>query len=134
MPTPGTGFLTGNRQREVDAYGSPDFTFRPGAIATGASVIVGLNEQFPRSRKYQPLDSTEIINQSGENLRIEINGNTSNPRLSPAGTIITITNTPIQTMRFTNESAGNTVQDEITVIFSRAALDSDELSRRIGAK
>ena len=132
---PGPGFGSGMArylQEEVDRNGSPVFNYRPAAIAAGAVDTIELGRQFPRSAKYAPLDTTRIINNSNVALEARLNGR-SRVEPVPAGTIVTFQNQSAITFTIENEDgAVATVQDEITVLFNRAALTADELARRYG--
>lgn len=133
MPGPGFGtHMTADRQQEVDRNGSPVFNYRPAAIAAAGVDTIELGRQFPRSAKYAPLDTTRVINNSNVSLEVRLNGRTRVETV-PAGTIIQMTNQSAITFTITNEDGSvATVQDEITVLFNRAALTADELARRYG--
>lgn len=133
MPGPGFGTrMTVDRQEEVDRNGSPIYNYRPAAIAATATDTIELGRQFPLSAKYAPLDTTRVINNSNVSLEIRLNGRTRVETI-PAGTIVQYTNQSVITFTIVNEDAAvATVQDEITVLFSRAALNADELARRYG--
>ena len=130
----GTGLMTGDRQRTVDRDGSPVFTWTPATLAPAATLIINLNNQFPRSTKYAPLDRAEFLNGSGEQIQVILNGQSANPRIVPAGTVVVFNNQPIHTIRITNQDGvDSTATDEINVLFSREALNADEFARRWGS-
>jgi len=133
MPGHASGILTPARQEHVDRYGAGPFPFSPGVIIAGASERISLSQQFPLSEKYAPLDSVDIINNSGEQILIIIDNNRARARTVPAGTIAQITNIAIRTFEVENEDSTNsTAANEINCQFSKAALTADELARRYG--
>jgi len=133
MPGPGFGVrISAELQEEVDRNGSPVYNYRPAAILATAVDTIELGRQFPRSAKYAPLDTARVINNSNVSLEIRLNGRTRVETI-PAGTIAQYSNQSVITFTIVNEDAAvATVQDEITVLFSRAALNADELARRYG--
>lgn len=74
------------RSARIKREGSPVFVWTPAAIAAGAHLAIEVRGQFPASRKYEPLDSIEIVNNEAANdLTLTING--TEQRYIPAGTI-----------------------------------------------
>lgn len=75
-----------DRLARIRREGSPRYVWEvPVTGAAGISVI-GVREQFPASRKYEPLDNLEIVNNEGTNdLTLTING--GDRLYCPAGTI-----------------------------------------------
>lgn len=133
MPGPGFGSrMTVGRQEDVDRNGSPIYNYRPAAIAAGAVDTIEIGRQFPPAAKYAPLDNTRILNNSNVSIEVRLNGRTRVETV-PAGTIIEMSNQSVITFTIENEDGTvATVQDQITVLFSRAALNADELARRYG--
>lgn len=117
---------------DVDRHGSPVFTWRPAAIAAGAVATIAISNQFPAAAKYAPLDTTRVVNNSDVGLEVRFNGR-SRVEVLPAGGIAVFNSQSVITLTLENEHATTaTVQDEVTVLFSRAALSADELARRYG--
>lgn len=116
-------------QRELRTLrdGSPNFLYTFGAIVAGANEYIRIDESIPRARKYQPLMSVTITNRSGEFVDLELNGH-SYSRL-PAGVIFAITDTPIWSLRITNNDATNIASGEITANLSTPPMGVDQLGR-----
>ena len=75
-----------DRQARVKREGSPVYVWTPGAIAAAATAVIEVRNQFPAARKYEPLDSIEIVNNEVANdIMLIING--GDQRYIPAGTI-----------------------------------------------
>lgn len=121
------------RSRLVDRDGSPEFTWHPANIAASGNALIEIGRQFPAARKYEPLNHTEIVNNSTENLRIEINGDSIATISVPAGVIRTLANRAIWLIRVVNTDGANaTTSPEIELRFSRPPIDADERARRSG--
>jgi len=81
--------ITVDRLERIKREGSPPYVWTMGVTAPGATSVINVQSQFPASRKYEPLDYIEIVNNEPDiNLTVVINGNDS--RLCPHGTIRTI--------------------------------------------
>jgi hypothetical protein len=115
------------RELSVLRYGSPNFRHTFGAIAAGANEFVGIRETFPRSRKYEPLNTLVVTNTSGENVDLFING--TNFMLIPAGVITSITDEAVWTMEIQNNDTTNVAAGEIRANLSRPPLTADEFYR-----
>lgn len=117
------------RQERVGREGSPYYTYTMPALAASASVSIAMEQQFPDSRKYQPLDFLEITNNEAANdLTIVINGTTS---LSvPAGTIKAIKNMAFWHVSLTNNGALITTLGKVTLVFQKQPLNIDDYARR----
>jgi hypothetical protein len=116
-------------QRELRTLrdGSPNFLHTFGSIVAGANEYIRIDESIPRARKYQPLMSAIITNNSSEFLDLELNGH-SYARL-PAGVIYAITDTPVWSLRLTNNDATNVASGEVTANLSTPAMGVDQLGR-----
>ena len=68
--------LRAERALRVMRDGSPNFYMSFGAIASGASQYVSVEDQWPKARKYQPLMNIVITNNSDEAIDLEVNGQT----------------------------------------------------------
>jgi len=116
-------------QRELRTLrdGSPNFLHTFGAIVAGANEYIRIDESIPRARKYQPLMSVTITNRSGEFVDLELNGH--NYSRLPAGVIFALTDTPIWSLRITNNDATNVASGEITANLQTPPMGVDQLGR-----
>jgi len=124
---PGLQQMQQARELSVLRYGSPNFRHTFGAIAAGANEFVGIRETFPRSRKYEPLNTLVVTNTSGEAVDLFING--TNFMLIPAGVITSITDEAVWTMEIQNNDTTNVGAGEIRANLSRPPLTADEFYR-----
>ena len=107
--------------------GSPNFYMTLGAIAAGAFQYVLVEDQFPKARKYQPMMSIVITNNSGENVDLQING--QDYAKLPAGVIWTDTDAPVWSFKITNNDATNVGAGEISVNLSSPPMSQSEYTR-----
>lgn len=119
--------LRAERMRSVWRDGSPMFQHSFGAIVAGAEEYVEMQTTFPASRAYEPLNNLVITNTSGENVDIQINGQSY--AMIPSGVIWAVDNQAIWSFRLTNISATNVASGEIRANISRPPLGVDELAR-----
>lgn len=75
-----------DRIARIRREGSPVYPWIPGIIAPGAQAVIEVGNHFPQCRKYQPLDSIEIVNNEALN-DIYVIINSGDQRYCPAGTI-----------------------------------------------
>jgi hypothetical protein len=112
----------------VDRRGSPLFPEFHGAIVAAAVVLREVALQFPQARKYEPLDTMTITNNSDESLTLTMNS--EEVALIPARTTVKVSDRPIYTYTLTNISATDTSADEVHVLLQAAPLSADKLARR----
>ena len=124
---PGLQQMQQARELSVLRYGSPNFRHTFGAIAAGANEFVGIRETFPKSRKYEPMNTLVLTNTSGEDVDLFING--TNFMLIPAGVITSITDEAVWTMEIQNNDSTNVLAGEIRANLSRPPLTADEFYR-----
>jgi len=124
---PGLQQMQQGRELSVLRYGSPNFRHTFGAIAAGANEFVGIRETFPKSRKYEPLNTLVLTNTSGEDVDLFING--TNFMLIPAGVITSITDEAVWTLEIQNNDTTNVLAGEIRANLSRPPLTADEFYR-----
>ena len=75
-----------DRIARIKREGSRVFVWTPGIIAPAAQAVIEVGNEFPACRKYEPLDSIEIVNNEAVNdILVIING--GDQRYCPAGTI-----------------------------------------------
>ena len=117
------------RQRALRGLrdGSPNFFMNLGAIAAGAFQYVLVESQFPKARKYQPMMSIIITNNSGENVDLQING--QDYAALPAGVIWADTESPVWSFKITNNDATNVLAGEISVNLSSPPMSQSEYTR-----
>jgi len=117
------------RQRALTVMrdGSPNFYMTLGAIVAGASQYVLIEDQFPKARKYSPMMSITITNNSGENLDLFVN---AQPYASlPAGVIWADNESPVWSFKIFNNDATNVASGEISVNLSSPPMSQSEYTR-----
>jgi len=117
------------KQRAVTVLrdGSPNFYMTMGAIVAGASQYVLVENQFRKARKYAPMMSMTITNNSSENLDLFVN---AQPYASlPAGVIWTDTESPVWSFKITNNDATDVASGEISVNLSSPPMSQSEYTR-----
>ena len=107
--------------------GSPNFYMSLGAINAGAFQYVLVEDQFPKARKYQPMMSIVITNNSGENVDLQIDG--QDYAKLPAGVIWSDTDSPVWSFKITNNDATNVGAGEISVNLSSPPMSQSEYTR-----
>jgi hypothetical protein len=107
--------------------GSPNYLHTFGAIAAGANEYVVVETTFPRARKYQPLMSIVVTNNSGENLDLEINGVAAAPL--PAGVIWAQQDSPVWSFRITNNDATNVASGEVAANLQTPPMSQSQFTR-----
>ena len=107
--------------------GSPNFLHTFGAIAAGANEYVVVESTFPAARKYQPLMSIVITNNSGENLDLEINGTAAAP--IPAGVIWSQRDSPVWSFRITNNDATTVASGEVAANLQTPPMTQSQFTR-----
>jgi hypothetical protein len=117
------------RQRALTVLrdGSPNFFMTMGAIVAGASQYVLVEDQFPKARKYQPMMSITITNNSGENVDLQVNG--QNYAALPAGVIWSDTESPVWSFKISNNDSTNVASGEISVNLSSPPMSQGEYTR-----
>ena len=117
------------RQERVKREGSRYYTWTPGVIATTALEAIYIPDQFPDSRKYQPLDWLEIMNNEAANdLTLTMNGNETLP--VPHGSIRTVRNKPLWHVQVTNNGGVNTTAGLIIITLRKEPLTIDQWARK----
>jgi hypothetical protein len=107
--------------------GSPNFLHTFGAIVAGANEYVVVESTFPAARKYAPLMSIVITNNSGENLDLEINGTAAAP--IPAGVIWSQRDSPIWSFRITNNDSTNVASGEVAANIQTPPMTQSQFTR-----
>lgn len=119
--------LRAQRALTVLRDGSPNFFMNLGAIAAGAFQYVLVEDQFPKARKYQPMMSMVLTNNSGEVVDLQINGQ-DYTRL-PAGVIQSITDVAIWSFKVSNNDSTNVQASEISVNLQSPPMSQSEYTR-----
>jgi len=119
--------LRAQRAMTVLRDGSPNFFMNLGAIAAGAFQYVLVEAQFPKARKYQPMMSITITNNSGEDVDLQING--QDYAKLPAGVIWADTESPVWSFKITNNDSTNVAANEISVNLSSPPMSQSEYTR-----
>ena len=102
--------------------GSMTWKYNVPALAASARLTVDIQKEFPRARYYLPLDSFEIINNSGADLIFWLDP-TQNYTI-PAYMIKPISRRPIRGFILENGSATTAIAvDEIVIHMRRLAPD-----------
>jgi len=115
------------RLERIKREGSPDYPYQLPATAAAAVAHIYLPTLFPASRKYQPLDYMEIVNNSVANpLNVVVNG--GDAYYCPAGTIRHAKGKGIALWQIdiTNLGGGISVLGEIRFSFKKEALTMDK--------
>ncbi len=119
------------RLERVKKEGSAPFTWTPPATAPALRSEIEIATQFPRARKYQPLDTLEITNNDVVDLTFLISDGIALP--VPAGTIRLVKNQALWQVGIINLHAATTsTLDAIIITMSRAALTIDDYARSRG--
>ena len=120
------GIFTSRLER-IKREGSPDYQYNLPVTAPAAVDQIHLPTQFSESRKYQPLDSMEIVNNEAANaINVVVNGQDN--FYCPAGTIRTVHGKGIALWQIhtTNLGAANTTLGLIRFTFKKEAMTIDK--------
>lgn len=128
MPRKG---VTIDRLERIRREGSPPYVWIVPVTATTATAVIGVREQFPAARKYEPLDSLEIVNNESLNdITVTLNGNDA--RVCPAGTIRTIHGSGVALWHIavTNDGGVNTTLGKIVLTLQKEPMTIDKWAQR----
>lgn len=115
-----------SRIDRIKREGSPRYVWQVPVTATTATASIEIGAQFPASRKYQPLDSLELVNnETANDLTLTING--GDTYYCPAGTIRTVRGRGVGLwhIAITNDGAVNTTLGSIMVSLQKEAMTID---------
>jgi len=107
--------------------GSPNYLHTFGAIVAGANEYVVVESTFPGARKYQPLMSIVVTNNSSENLDLAINGIAAAP--IPAGVIWSQNDSPIWSFRITNNDSGTVASGKVAANLQTPPMSQSQWTR-----
>jgi hypothetical protein len=118
------------RLNRISKYGSPPYTINFPVTIAGAYVEYNIATTFPAAKKYEPLDTLEVVNSGGVALQVNINGSGGEQMHVPANSVRTVKDTPIWQLRVTNlDAAIATVLGLVRISLRRAPLDADTVAR-----
>jgi len=116
-----------SRLERIKWEGSPDYHYNLPVTAPAAIDHIYIPTQFPLSRKYEPLDNMEIVNNEVANaINVVVNGHDA--YYCPAGTIRKVhgAGVALWTLDIENLGAGNTTLGLIRFTFKKEALTIDK--------
>ncbi len=117
------------RQDRVKKEGSEYFTWNTPATAAGGIATIEVAHQFPRAKKYEPLDWIEVCNNDAVDLTLIINADTFLP--VPTGTIRTVDNHALWQVGIRNDDGATaTSLNKIIVTLRRQPITIDDWARR----
>lgn len=117
-----------SRSERIKREGSPWYPYQLPVTAPGAAVTLHIPDLFPDSRKYQPLDFVEIVNNGAATpITVVINGPAGDTHYIPAGVIRTIRGggVALWQVEITNNGVGATVLGLIRFNFKKEAMTID---------
>lgn len=116
------------RQERIKREGSQYYTYNVGVIAAAASAILVPRDYFPASKKYEPLDWVEIVNNDVVDILVCVNG--EDTIIVLAGTIRYIEGQPLHQIRITNNDAATaTTANKTRLSLQRQPLTIDKWAR-----
>lgn len=107
--------------------GSPLYLHTFGAIVAGANEYVVVESTFPRARKYAPLMSIVITNNSPADLDLEMNGIAAAPL--PAGVIWVQSDSPVWSFRITNNDSVNVSSGQVAANIQTPPMSQSQFTR-----
>jgi hypothetical protein len=116
------------RQERIKREGSRYYTWPVPATAAAATSVIYVPDEFPDSRKYQPLDWLEIVNNEVAN-SLTLTINNRDTFVIPAGVIRTISNQALWHLAVTNDGAGITTLGNVVVSVRKEPLTIDQWAR-----
>jgi len=122
-------FAYQTRQARIKREGSPYYPYTLPATAAGASADIFTQTQWPESRKYEPLDYLEIINNEANNdITIVINAQDS--LYCPAGVIRKVIGRALWHIKITNNGAAVTTAGKVVLNLRREPQTIDQWAKR----
>ena len=117
------------RQERIKREGSPYYTWIVPVTAAAATSVIAVQEQFNESRKYEPLDWLEIVNnEAALDLTLRINNNDS--LYVPASSMRTVLGRALWYIAVTNNGGANTTLNKIIVTLRREPQTIDKWAQR----
>lgn len=119
-------------QEKIKREGSPYYSWIVPVIAPAAVAYIEVATQFPLSRKYQPLDWLEIVNNDAVNLLLAVN--TAEILPVPAGVIRKVADMGIISVTVTNMGIINSVLNSIVVTLQKRPLTVDKWQKDFSSR
>lgn len=126
---------------EIQSYGrkydvSPIFSFvNSGTIIAQAEVIIDFETEKPKTLKYLPFNTLNILNNSAEEIIVYINQKRDRPIKVPPNVIFPIDNTiapSISSILWKNNHASDSISaNEIQFLVSKDNVTTDLLAKRL---
>ena len=120
--------VAARRRRLIDTDGSPNFLHTFSTISASGSESVVLQQDFPASRRYEPLTSCLLTNNSAADLDLHINGRPFG--FIPAGVITSITDQAIWSIKLVNNDSVAASNPLVRANFSSPPMGADMAARR----
>lgn len=118
------------RLERIQREGSPYETWQVPVTAAGVTSSIDIFTQFPRSRKYMPLDWLEVVNNGTVNVTLIVNGAGGDFLPVPAGTVRPVIKKSVTWIGVRNDDALNpTVLNLVTVTLRRQPITTDDVIR-----
>lgn len=119
------------RLERINQFGSRNFVYALGVLAAATRINFDIKTTYPEARKYEPLDTMEIVNNDVVDIQINLNAMTDEDRyIIPAGSTRIIRDTPIWNVYITNLNAGiATVANMVILTLYRSPLNADTILR-----
>lgn len=118
------------RLERITKEGSPYYTWYVPQTAFGGQSAIDIGQQFPQSRKYQPLDDMEITNNDVVDLTLILNGQGGEYLNVPAGTVRPVIGKSLWKIAVRNDDAAtNSTLNAITIIIRRRPKTADMAAR-----
>jgi len=106
--------------KRLQAQGSPTYEYVSIIIAFGTTQWFSVENQFPDSRTYAPLDTMEVINNSAQQITVFINSIADFMRV-PAYMIKTFSRVAVRQYGLRNDGAVDTVAGDIIIHLKHSA-------------
>lgn len=118
-----------SRSERIKREGSRYYVYEAGVIAAGADEAIYVPTQFPDSRKYEPLDWLEIVNnETSIDIIVTVNG--GDAHIVPAKMIRKIDNVALWHINIHNNHAANdTTAGRIRLTLQKEPLTMDKWIR-----
>lgn len=118
-----------SRMERIKREGSQPYVYPAGVIAAGADEAIHVPTQFPDSRKYEPLDWIEIVNnETSIDIIVTING--GDAYIVPAKSIRKVSNTALWHINIHNNHGANaTTAGRVRLTLQKEPLTMDKWIR-----
>lgn len=114
--------MFGARTKALQDQGSPAYEYVAGVIATTAITWVSVEDQFPASRTYSPLDFIEVINNSLQPVRLYRNS-MADSEVVPSYMVKPITKQAIRLFGLISVGTAATIAGDVIVHVKRLPPD-----------